>query len=110
MLALQETELRKSYIWRESKESGIYRKHFLLAVNLSTTKINGVTNSTEWRVSEDEFLRWLDYHKLWIIDDASVYPVPMQDLTSGMLTFNEDTATVVDIIIPSTEVKNDQSE
>ena len=103
MLALSELTLRKSYVWFDGKEVGVYRKHFLLAVNLAKTAIVGATNASQWRVAEDEFLRWLTYHKLWIIDNNSVYPVPLQTLAPGHLTYSEQSITVVDIINPSTE-------
>lgn len=108
MLALPEQTLRNSYIWYEGRDKGAYRRQYLRAVNVNVGRHDfDLTNNAqrEWRVAEDEFLRWLTYHKLWILEPDKVKPEKV--LLSPSLTFNEHNATVVDLIIPSTEEPHD---
>jgi hypothetical protein len=107
MLDLPQKTLVKSYLWLEGRDKGIYRLHYLRAVNLAFTKVNpdGVQKQSvnEWRVAEDEFLRWLTFHKLWIYE-PSFAPFSASNPTDRTTsTSSEPTGTLVDIVYPTEE-------
>lgn len=74
MLSLSVDSLRKSYLFREGIDTGIYRPRWLRSVNIAAGRKPAEDETragrppAEWRVSEPELIRWLRYHKLWIYD------------------------------------------
>lgn len=97
MLSISEAQLAKSYLWYEGVEVGPYRKNYLRAVNLARGRTHREVAEgqvVEWRVSEDEFLRWLAYHRLYIYD-----PTSPEEGSLTVLPRNEQRGTMVDIIL-----------
>lgn len=70
MLALSVETLTASYLWRAGIDKGIKRPAYLSAVDLSrATKPQwGLPPELAWRVPEGELIRWLTYHRFWIMD------------------------------------------
>lgn len=84
MLSLTEQTLRDSYLFFDGKDVGVCRPSYLRAMRINVGRTHHSRgpgargrDSTDWRVADGEFIRWLTYNKLWLypeIDGVEVDP------------------------------------
>lgn len=107
MLAISEAQLTKAYVWFEGQEVGPYNKRYLRAVDLERGRVHGELSRGRprvWRVSEQEFTRWLSFHRLWIYEDPAV-TYRLTDSPRIHRPHNEHRGTVVDIKLVDTPLE-----
>lgn len=66
MLNLTVKRLDSSYLWYQGRTAGAYSPDWLMVVDLAAGR--RTPKGIDWRISEQELLRWLIRHNLWIYE------------------------------------------
>lgn len=69
LLEIDESFLKKNFLFYEGRSVGICPGHLLRAVDISPPD----SKETEWRVTEDSLLRWMRYMGFKYLDRNHLY-------------------------------------
>lgn len=74
ILSIREDTVRTRYIWYDGRSVGVRRKQEMLARNIADPD-----EKPDWRVSEQEFIRWMQFKGFKFYTRAGLYSDPVAE-------------------------------